>query len=473
MGSNRYLVVSDLHLGDVENHPDGWKAHKASRFVPDDGLRELLEEFVEEAHEDEALTLVLNGDVFDFDLVTAVPSPPRWPLRRVERSCGMDATEEKSVWKLEHILADHGVFLGALAALAAAGHTIVYVMGNHDRELHFPAVREAFVSAICAAGEERGLVVPEAPVRFEPWFFYVPGEVYAEHGQQYDFYCSFRYVLSPVVTPPGAEERLALPMGNLSNRLMLSAMGSFNPHSTDYILGAFGYFMHWLRLYAFTRRSLLFSWLLGSFRSLFGLLRNKRLTRQRHLDYGALLREHAERLGLDVDEVRALEALREAPMTERLFGMVREYWIDRVLISVLMTGGTVALALTPIPLWIKLMVPLACFPLIYLIYENLIGASQLADVEHTAHRYAERIARELPVRVVTFGHSHAPIAQPLSRDVVYVNTGTWAPCLNERALLKPRTLKAGMRNYLLIWFEGGACHTRLGSRMDLDPNPPV
>lgn len=472
MSSNRYLVVSDLHLCDVEDHPDGWKAHKAGRFVPDEELRQLFEKFVEEAREGDALTLVLNGDVLDFDLVTAVPEAPPWPLRALERSFGLDATEAKSRWKLDRVLADHETFLGALAAFAAAGHRIVYVIGNHDREVHFPAVKQGFVEAVREAGRARELEVPEDPIRFEPWFFYVPGEIYAEHGQQYDFYCCFRYVLSPVVHPPRSEEQLALPMGNLSNRLLLSAMGSFNPHSTDYILGSFGYLVHWLRFYAFTRRSLVVAWLLGSFRSLFGLLRTKRLTRRRQLDYAALLSEQAERAGMRSDDVFALEALREAPMTERLFGMVREYWIDRVLMAVLMTGGTIALAVTPIPLWIQLMVPLACFPLAYLVYENLIGASSLLDAEHKAQRFARAIAQRLAVRVVTFGHTHAPLTQPLSRGVEYVNTGTWAPCL-VGGKLADRTLEPGLRNYLVVWFDGEACRTHLGSWMDLDPGDPV
>ena len=29
---NRYLIVSDLHLCDVEDHSDGWKAYKNSRY---------------------------------------------------------------------------------------------------------------------------------------------------------------------------------------------------------------------------------------------------------------------------------------------------------------------------------------------------------------------------------------------------------------------------------------------------------
>ena len=83
--ANRYLVVSDLHLSDVEDNPDGWKAYKGSRWVFDDELDRLVRRFLDEGDADDKRVLVLNGDVFDFDLVTAVPEDPPWPVRGFDR----------------------------------------------------------------------------------------------------------------------------------------------------------------------------------------------------------------------------------------------------------------------------------------------------------------------------------------------------------------------------------------------------
>ena len=58
---NRYLVVSDLHLTDVEDHPDGWKAYKSSRYLFDEEFGQLVQHFVEQRDEGDRLTLVLNG----------------------------------------------------------------------------------------------------------------------------------------------------------------------------------------------------------------------------------------------------------------------------------------------------------------------------------------------------------------------------------------------------------------------------
>ena len=198
---NRYLVVSDLHLCDVEDHADGWKRYKSAAFVFDGQIAALVETF--RTAGDGEPTLVLNGDIFDFDLVAAVPDDPPFPVSRAERWRGLDATAEKSVWKLERVLAHHPRFVATLAQFAAHGHRIVYVLGNHDRELHFPEVRAALERAVRAAAGLEGAEPARPLIQIEEWFYYVSGELYAEHGQQYDYYSSFRHLLAPVVEVRG------------------------------------------------------------------------------------------------------------------------------------------------------------------------------------------------------------------------------------------------------------------------------
>jgi len=69
-----------------------------------------------------------------------------------------------------------------------------------------------------------------AALQFEPWFYFVAGEIYAEHGHQFDPTTRSRTPLAP----NGLQSRgpmLALPMGNLSNRYLMPRMGFFNPHA--------------------------------------------------------------------------------------------------------------------------------------------------------------------------------------------------------------------------------------------------
>ncbi|MFH1532890.1 MAG: metallophosphoesterase [Pseudomonadota bacterium] len=443
----RYLVVSDLHLADVEDHGDGWKYFKGSRYVFDEDLAALLRVFATQG--DGPGTLILNGDIVDFDLVTAVPDDPPWPVRRSERRRGLDATPEKSAWKLSRILEHHPVFVDALGIFLAGGNRVVWILGNHDRELHFPVVRDVLRDALAEAAGRAGGDVPDGAFAVEPWFYHVPGRIYAEHGQQYDYYNSFRHILEPVVTRRGAPE-IALPMGNISNRLLMGRMGYFNPHAGDYILNVFSYFLHWARLYAFSRHNLLFIWFFGSLLALGALLGTKRrLLRQSRQGDAVQLEALRHRMGLAPADLEGLRRLQRPPITDRVFRIVREFWIDRLVIAALMTGGTVALALVPIPLWIKLMVPLSCFPLVYFLYEALVQGETVFSAADKLTVYASKIGAVLRVPVVTFGHTHEPRAITVGPGITYVNSGTWAPVTAPY----PKTdLLPGFRNWLEVDF---------------------
>ncbi|PKN56046.1 MAG: hypothetical protein CVU56_18115 [Deltaproteobacteria bacterium HGW-Deltaproteobacteria-14] len=463
MAHNRYLVVSDLHLADIEDHADGWKRHKSSAWIYDDEFDRMVAAFEADGDPDDRLTLILNGDIFDFDLVTAVPDPAPWPVGPLEHEYGLAATAPKSAWKLERMLADHPRWIATLGRLCRDGHRVVLVIGNHDRELWFPAVTRVFVDAVSAVV---GHAVPADRLYVEPWFFYVPGEIYVEHGHQYDYYSSFRYNLEPVYEMRG-EQHLALTTGNLSNRFMLGNIGYFNPHATDFILSLVGYVKHWFRYYAFTRRWLMLTWFLGSVRSLAGLLNIRgRLKRNPPRDYDRHLDATAERYDIDPDTVRALYALRREPITKRAFKIFREFWLDRLTLAVLMVLGTVTLLVAPVPVWLKVMVPLTGFPLLWFIYQWLAGNDNALTLEQKTHTYAHAIASLVPVRAIVFGHTHVPNQIPLSRDVTFANSGTWAPIWDKEKLEHA----AGLRNYVAVAVgEHGRCDVHLGSWMELHP----
>ncbi len=463
--SSRFLVVSDLHIADLEDHADGWKIHKSSRYCIDLDFDALLEDFTHAGAGANALTLVLNGDIFDFDLVTAVPDHAPWPVARSERARGLLPTPEKSAWKLRRMLEDHPRLLRTLAKFLMQGHQVVYVLGNHDREFHFVEVQEALLDEIRRAAAEFGEPDERVAVQFEPWFYYVPGVIYAEHGQQYDYYSSFRFILSPeVLTADGRE--VALPMGNVSNRYLVSRMGFFNPHASDYILNVFHYAMHWLRHYALSRRSLAFNWLWGSILVIIRLLVLKKKSHTRPTNYDTLLEAMAQRIGLQRATLQALSKLHRPPITTRFYRIVREFWIDRVLISFAMILGTGALALMPVPLWVKLMIPLSVFPLVYFIYEWLARGETIFSVEHEVPKVAGKISTLLPANVVTFGHTHRPRLIPLAKNASFVDTGTWAPItVGERKT----DLVPGYRNYLLVLCDSNGVHLTLGSWLETTP----
>ncbi|MFT5431497.1 MAG: UDP-2,3-diacylglucosamine pyrophosphatase LpxH [Myxococcota bacterium] len=464
--TTRYLLLSDLHLADVEDHADGWKAHKHSRHTFDPVLDAVVDGFLAGARPYDTSTVILNGDIVDFDLVTAIPEHPAWPVSPRERRRGLAATAEKSAWKLQQILAHHAGFVSTLARVLGQGHTVVWVIGNHDLELCFAEAQTVLGKAVAASQEAQGFKVCGA-VTFEPWFYFVPGEIYVEHGHQYDRFSSQDVVLQPTDCSDGPE-RAVLSMGNVSNRTLLGRMGYFNPHASDYILSGLGYITHWLRHYAFTRRSLVFSWLLGSIAVFFELLGIARRRRRNPPNRAAALQAEAVRKGLPLDVIEAIDAGRRQPVDRHPWRMARELWLDRVLLATLMVGGTVALGLSPVPLWVALMVPLCGFPLLYLVYDGLATGDSIYSMEQEAHQHARAIARLLPVRVVSFGHSHVPEVVPLAPGVSYANTGTWAAMPRADLSLEP-----GLRNALVVTCSAGRAHLSLESHQVSPLMPPL
>ncbi|MFT7621291.1 MAG: UDP-2,3-diacylglucosamine pyrophosphatase LpxH [Myxococcota bacterium] len=464
--ARRYLVLSDLHLADIEDHLDGWKVHKHSKMVFDEALDQAVTGFVEAADPGDTTIVVLNGDIFDFDLVSAIPSDPPWPVSARERVRGLAPTEAKSAWKMARILEHRPRFVTMLARLIGQGHEVVHVAGNHDTEVHFGDVRKALVDAVTTRALAVGYDPDPTRIRFERWFYYVPGEIYVEHGHQYDDYSSFRSPLDPVdhsTSPP----EIKLSMGNVSNRTLLGRMGFFNPHASDYMLSGGAYIAHWLRHYAFTRRNLLSVWLFGSFVLAWELLTGQERMRTPSAQEG--LHDLAIRSGLPLATLRKLDRLKRPPVATQAFKLCRELWLDRLLLTTLMVGATITLALMPIPLWIQLMVPLCAFPLLYLLYEGLVADDGIYGMERQAREYATQIATILDTPVVTFGHSHVPEQLPILPGVWYANTGTWAPILESR----DGALKAGLRNALQVVVDGDRVRVRLETHQAVGPDKVV
>ena len=110
--------------------------------------------------------LVLIGDVFDFTRLCDLPRSPAsfriWGERlealqvakpvsgleqdivQAEKWFGLRTNEHKSIWKLYRMIDGHPGFMRALAAWVQAGDRLLMVKGNHDLEVYWDGVRQAF-----------------------------------------------------------------------------------------------------------------------------------------------------------------------------------------------------------------------------------------------------------------------------------------------------------------------------------------
>jgi UDP-2,3-diacylglucosamine pyrophosphatase LpxH len=174
----RLVLVSDIHLG-----LGAAGARYGPRFVDEFDGDEALPAFLSWLRSDgrRPSHLVLLGDTLDF-------------LRVPVRGALYARNDAEAVWQLEQIAIAHPTVFEALSAIMNDGTVIDIVVGNHDVELARPAV-QGKLRRLLGAPEHPG--ADAAAVRFHLWGYYLPGLLYAEHGNHYHDVNSFRRPLIP------------------------------------------------------------------------------------------------------------------------------------------------------------------------------------------------------------------------------------------------------------------------------------
>jgi len=228
-------------------------------------------------------------------------------------------------------------------------------------------------------------------------------------------------------------------------RHLAGRFGYFNPNADGtFLLTLPGYLAHWARYYLFSRRSLVFAWLLGTLRVVAELLR-------------AQPRDEVERalsnlLRTARETGAALEPLSEhATLFARqdLLRAARVLWVDKlVFVAALAAAFFVTLA--------DRAAGVALFALVALgtaLASKLLPHGGLDAVYASLDPTQRQIARIHDARAVVFGHTH--IAQGDWRDGVFVgNCGTWAPMHHDIACTQPMQV-----GYPFVWLrsvDGGA-----------------
>lgn len=432
-----YLLLSDVHLTQVLESPiRGWWAYKDPRARQDMELVALLEQV--QAMRPRHFTrtdVIFGGDTWDFDSVYGGPEHPMLP------SEGLPPTVAGSVWKLRRLLEDHAAFVAGLARFLADGNRVIFLMGNHDRELAFEEVAEVLRGTVAAAAPPGKSRAVAAAVSFEPWFVYIPGVLYAEHGQQYDSTCSYRDVLSPFVPAHRrAPRELEASMGSLMGRHVLSSLGSFNPFDDDSFLKSLsGYAKHAFEHY-WPRRRFLSIYVGRSVRVVRLLRRQRRRVLASRPDHASLYASYACAKHVGVDFIALLRRLGSVPISDRPRHLFHELWLDRLITTALailiVTAGILNAETWAQGVLMLGLIPPAVFVL------RAMGRGSLALQERGRWGLvAEQISSHLQVPIVCFGHSHRPERRPLRNGGRYYNLGTWAPVADvteQQALMRAR-----------------------------------
>ncbi len=225
------VVVSDLHLGRGKNAKTG-RYYRLEAFFYDDDFCSFCNWLCEDAKtREESFVLVLNGDTFD--LLRIEPEQSRAGASLRERRFGPTMTPTAAGATISDILEGHPRFVAGISQILAAGHSVVFIAGNHDPELQWRNVQDAVRSKILVAvteqfGAETATGVSDQ-LTFSPWFYYEPGRIWIEHGNQYDSENAFAYPLREALgDAPESLHRAEndVPLGTFFQRYLYNGFGN-------------------------------------------------------------------------------------------------------------------------------------------------------------------------------------------------------------------------------------------------------
>ncbi|MDF1563081.1 MAG: metallophosphoesterase [Deltaproteobacteria bacterium] len=449
------FVVSDLHLSDAQElDPDRplWKRFKGRDLFIDESFCRFLDHIDELAGDEEA-ELILNGDVFDYDSVTKLPENPEFTIWWLERARGLAPEEQKSLFKMQVILRDHETFVAGLQKWVLAGRRLIFVIGNHDIELHWPKVQQAIRDALEIPDELQEQIV------FCEWFYVSGGDTLVEHGNQYDSYCVCPNPIHPTIHVRGVD-RMRLPFGNIAGKFMLNGMGLFNPHvESSFIKSLSEYVVFFVRYQLRIQPLLAWSWFWTAMFTLWttvteGFLPALRdpFTMEDRVDEVARKSKSTPRV------VRGLQALRVHPAHFSPLKLARELWLDRAILLGLLMLGTFQLfsflnVFVNLSLWWWVLFFVVALPP-FIFYARGVN-SDVTNYQRQLKARLPQTAKLAGVKRLVLGHTHRE-RQVVEDELEVLNTGTWSPAYRDVectipfgrkcfAWLRPHPTKQGER----------------------------
>jgi UDP-2,3-diacylglucosamine pyrophosphatase LpxH len=479
------LVVSDLHLGEGVD-PESGKYARQEDFLFDDAFARFLRyhEGVKQQPRfgGRPWKLIVNGDLFDFPQVDALPEEGESLLRvkevaryedlsTDERSFGLGTTEKESVWKLERIARGHPHFFAAMGWFVAHGNDVAILKGNHDLELCWPAVQRRFLVEVERAYTHQRQTLGEGPsittdeiekrIRFCPWFYYEPERVYIEHGGQYESSCHACDYLNPISSDDPA--CLQVLWGNLFVRYLFNQIEDVHPFA-DNVKPPTRYLVWALRKDPILTLRLIVTrgWIF-----LRAFWKVTRAALEKHPSQG-----QAQPSSLPPEVTRKI-----AQLADRQARDSRLEWIGGTLLIVL-SVLVAALAIAAAGSFLvgrSLLGAICAATAVVLFIVRLVASRRLPSFDDLMPRVARDMEGILSpthaVRYIILGHDHTADMHRLE-DAWYVNTGTWVQIFEKKGPIEGKERLSFFRlpwGYegvpeLLLWDDaiGGPASLRLG-----------
>jgi UDP-2,3-diacylglucosamine pyrophosphatase LpxH len=429
-----HLVFSDVHLGSDVNEVSPRGRVRPSAL--DDELTALLDHYRTTPSRTRTglWHLVIAGDFIDFVGMLIAPRFASSPSLVEHDDAGLGSPAEVALEKLARALERHPLVFAALGRFVEAGHSLTFVVGNHDVELLWPvvqrALREAIVDHLPPSGRDRHL----ERIHVEPIFHWIPGVMFVEHGHRYDPTCVNVAALAP--HHPRARDRMLPSLSDVLLRLIVRRVATVDEHGHEN--EGLGYYLNLVvrtgtRGIANLARAFFYAiavavktwWHLVTG----GLKAVRRLHRARLRRFAAFRRIGWRRL-------RAFDALAVKPSIASLHAIFSTLLLDRVALFGVTPIFVLGTLLLPASMNARTAAAVALLTLARMLYGHLAKLREL-DAAGRMERRAPAIARLFPARFVVMGHTHTPRSEPLANGATYINTGTWAEEADAHGLVTP------------------------------------
>jgi UDP-2,3-diacylglucosamine pyrophosphatase LpxH len=427
--NSQYLILSDIHLGsDLVQHARPCTSERLSRVLKVDyDLARMLDYYSSNAGPGWTWTLVIAGDMVDFvsmSITVGGDVELQTPLSDEELEHGLGSAADHGVHKMRAVAGRHSLVFRKLARFIAAGHRLVLVVGNHDIDFYWESVRRAFIDELIAQAaletqEER--VVFESRIEFRQWFYYVKGELYVEHGHQYDETCAYQYGLAPL--SPYDPQRLCYSFSDILVRYIvrptpgMTTEGHQEKTVVHYLRMAFS-----LGFVGFARLGYRFACAIGRMLELWRSQVSKGALRMR-AEQEQKIQQIAQRFQIGADKLRNLASLWATPVTGKISSILHTLFLD-IVFSAFGFGLLIVLlaAFNVIPFW--LMPALAVVGAIAI--SIWVKSSRVIDPREAIKEGARRVSKLFPARFVVMGHTHDPVMESIGEETTYVNLGNWS-----------------------------------------------
>jgi len=163
------VIITDIHMGEGLIVDD---KRNPIEYFEDDNILYTAIAGITEKHRDVPITLVLNGDIFDFFTIKYKGKVQTKPTERV------------ACYKILRILKGHPLFIKGLQKflLANKDNKIVFIIGNHDIHLVFENVVNIIKSKIASEKKFDKNQIKEVKARISVQFTYQDEHVFCIHG---------------------------------------------------------------------------------------------------------------------------------------------------------------------------------------------------------------------------------------------------------------------------------------------------